>query len=67
MSSSVHISSNLEHLINKGGKNLYLQEWTGGKGIDVVIEMLANVNLSNDLNLLAKKGRAMVGNPLSFC
>ena len=33
---------------------------TGGKGIDVILEMLANVNLANDLKLLALNGRAIV-------
>jgi NADPH2:quinone reductase len=33
---------------------------TGGRGIDVVIEMLANVNLDHDLGLLAPGGRVVV-------
>ena len=36
---------------------------TGGRGVDVVIEMLANVNLDRDLAMLAMFGRiAIVGN-----
>jgi NADPH2:quinone reductase len=36
---------------------------TGGRGVDLVIEMLANVNLVKDLELIAKRGRiAIVGN-----
>ena len=36
---------------------------TGGRGVDVIIEMLANVNLVKDLDLIAKRGRiAIVGN-----
>jgi NADPH2:quinone reductase len=36
---------------------------TGGRGIDVILEMLANVNLDRDLDVLAKHGRiAVVGN-----
>jgi NADPH2:quinone reductase len=36
---------------------------TGGRGVDLVIEMLANVNLVKDLDLIAKRGRiAIVGN-----
>lgn len=36
---------------------------TGGRGVDLVIEMLANVNLVKDLDLIAKRGRiAVVGN-----
>ncbi len=33
---------------------------TGGRGIDVILEMLANVNLGNDLTLLAPRGRVVV-------
>ena len=36
---------------------------TGGRGVDLVIEMLANVNLVRDLDFIAKRGRiAIVGN-----
>jgi NADPH2:quinone reductase len=41
----------------------YLQEvlnLTGGQGVDVILEMLANVNLGNDLKVLAKFGRVVV-------
>jgi len=33
---------------------------TRGRGVDVVVEMLANVNLGNDLTILAKGGRVVV-------
>ena len=33
---------------------------TGGRGVDVIIEMLANVNLDRDLGLLALRGRVVV-------
>lgn len=33
---------------------------TGGKGVDVILEMLANVNLDKDLDLLAFRGRVVV-------
>jgi NADPH2:quinone reductase len=33
---------------------------TGGRGVDVIIEMLANVNLDKDLGLLARHGRVVV-------
>jgi NADPH2:quinone reductase len=33
---------------------------TGGKGVNVILEMLANVNLGKDLPLLAKNGRVIV-------
>jgi NADPH2:quinone reductase len=37
-----------------------IQKVTGGKGVDVVLEMLANVNLATDLKLLALHGRVIV-------
>src|ERR1044072_6787478 len=33
---------------------------TGGRGVDVILEMLANVNLYRDLGVLAKGGRVVV-------
>ena len=33
---------------------------TGGRGVDLILEMLANVNLDRDLTLLAPKGRVVV-------
>ena len=33
---------------------------TGGRGVDVVLEMLANVNLAADLKLLARFGRVII-------
>jgi NADPH2:quinone reductase len=33
---------------------------TGGRGVDLIVEMLANVNLDRDLDLLALHGRVMV-------
>ena len=33
---------------------------TGGNGVDLVLEMLANVNLGRDLTVLAKRGRVVV-------
>jgi len=41
----------------------YLKEivaLTGGRGVDLILEMLANVNLANDLGALAQKGRVVV-------
>jgi len=37
-----------------------LMKLTGGKGVDIILEMLANVNLGKDLALLAKHGRVVV-------
>ena len=33
---------------------------TGGRGVDVILEMLANVNLAIDLTILAKGGRVVI-------
>jgi NADPH2:quinone reductase len=35
-------------------------EATNGAGVDLILEMLANVNLGNDLKLLASRGRVVV-------
>ncbi|XP_063795134.1 quinone oxidoreductase-like isoform X2 [Pseudophryne corroboree] len=37
-----------------------IQEAAGGDGINIILEMLANVNLSNDLKLLSVGGRVIV-------
>ncbi|MDX2479478.1 MAG: NADPH:quinone reductase [Desulfuromusa sp.] len=37
-----------------------IEELTCGQGVDVILEMLANVNLDKDLKLLAKFGRVVV-------
>jgi NADPH:quinone reductase len=37
-----------------------LMDFTHGRGVDVILEMLANVNLAKDLTILAKYGRVVV-------
>jgi NADPH2:quinone reductase len=37
-----------------------LMDLTGGRGVDVVLEMLANVNLQKDLEIVAMRGRIVV-------
>ncbi|CAH2311045.1 quinone oxidoreductase [Pelobates cultripes] len=37
-----------------------IEEATGGQGINVILEMLSNVNLSNDLRLLSSSGRVII-------
>lgn len=53
------------HVLNHKSAD-YLKEittLTDGRGVDVVVEMLANVNLDKDLGVLAVRGRvAVVGN-----
>jgi len=37
-----------------------LMDLTGGKGVELILEMLANVNLDKDLGILARYGRVVV-------
>ena len=37
-----------------------IQKATGGHGVDLILEMLANLNLGQDLKLLATQGRVVV-------
>lgn len=37
-----------------------IMEITGGRGVDIILEMLANVNLAKDLPLLSRDGRVIV-------
>lgn len=51
----------LDH--SKDGYLAETKEWTGGRGVDVIIEMLANVNLAKDFDVLKMFGRiCVVGN-----
>jgi len=54
--------SGAAHALNhhEEGYAKHITELTSGKGVDVVLEMLANVNLDRDLGLLAPKGRVVV-------
>ncbi len=53
------------HVLNHSSEG-YLDELmklTEGRGVDVIVELLANKNLAKDLSVLAKKGRvAVIGN-----
>ncbi len=53
------------HVLNHSAQG-YLDELmrlTEGRGVDVIVELLANKNLAKDLSVLAKKGRvAVIGN-----
>ena len=50
------------HVLNHRSANYVdqLMPLTGGRGVDVVVEMLANVNLDRDLDVLAPRGRVVV-------
>jgi len=45
---------------SKAGYTDEIMKATGGGGVDVILEMLANVNMSNDLKLLALNGRVII-------
>ena len=45
---------------SKAGHSEEIMKATGGRGVDIVLEMLANVNLSADLKLLATNGRVII-------
>src|SRR5439155_21703544 len=50
------------HVLDHRSAN-YLEEamrLTEGRGVDIVLDMLANVNLDKDLTVLAKRGRVIV-------
>jgi len=42
------------------GYEQQLMDLTGGRGVDLIAEMLANVNLARDLTMLARGGRVIV-------
>jgi NADPH:quinone reductase len=44
----------------KAGYQEEILKATGGKGVDIILEMLANVNLGGDLKMLASHGRVIV-------
>jgi NADPH2:quinone reductase len=50
------------HVLDHGAKDYLdqLMKLTDGRGVDIILEMLANVNLAKDLTVLAKNGRVVV-------
>jgi NADPH:quinone reductase len=55
-------SEGAQHVLNHSAEG-YLDELvklTEGRGVDVILEMLANKNLGKDLTVLAKRGRVVV-------
>jgi NADPH:quinone reductase len=48
----------LDHHAPDAGERL--MALTQGRGVDIILEMLANVNLGNDLKVLAPRGRVVV-------
>jgi NADPH2:quinone reductase len=59
---SVVRAQGAHHVLNHREAD-YLQQvrpLTGGRGVDVVLEMLANVNLDKDLEVIARDGRVVV-------
>jgi NADPH2:quinone reductase len=56
------LSQGAHHVLNHRSNGYLdkLQEFTCGKGVDVIIEMLANVNLDRDLEVVTKGGRIVI-------
>jgi NADPH2:quinone reductase len=56
------LAQGAHHVLNHstGGYLEELPELTCGQGVDVILEMLANVNLDKDLRVLATGGRVVV-------
>jgi len=56
------LAQGAHHVLNHREKGYLdkIQGVTCGKGVDVILEMLANVNLDHDLPLLAPKGRLVI-------
>ena len=52
----------VEHVFNHNSEGYLeqIREATHGSGVDLILEMLANVNLANDLSIIANKGRIVV-------
>jgi len=56
------LAEGAHHALDHGAPD-YLEDLmrlTGGRGVDVVLEMLANVNLQKDLGIVAMRGRIVV-------
>ena len=56
------VQQGAHHVLDHGASG-YLEEalrLTGGQGVDLIIELLANVNLGKDLKVLAPGGRVVV-------
>jgi NADPH2:quinone reductase len=51
-----------QHAVNHSSPDYqkHILDLTNGRGVDVVVEMLANVNLGHDLKMLAPHGRVVV-------
>lgn len=51
-----------DHVLDHSQANYLkqLMELTDGRGVDLIMEMLANVNLGKDLTVLARRGRVVV-------
>jgi len=56
------LSQGAKHALNHTSVDHFneIMEATKGKGVDVILEMLANVNLASDMNAIAIRGRIVV-------
>ena len=59
---AVVVEQGAHHVLDHGAPDYEkrLMDITGGRGVDLITEMLANVNLAKDLTLLAPGGRVVV-------
>lgn len=48
------------HHVAGHGDYEQIRAWTGNRGVDLILEMLANANLGDDLKMLARRGRVVV-------
>ena len=55
-------SQGADHVVRHGTPSAMdeIRAHTGGRGVDVIVEMLANMNLDKDLGLLATFGRVVI-------
>jgi NADPH2:quinone reductase len=51
-----------QHVLNHGDSNCLktLMDLTAGRGVDLIVELAAHINLGKDLTVLAKQGRVVV-------
>ena len=56
------LAEGAHHALDHGARDYpeELMRLTGGRGVDVVLEMLANANLQKDLGIVAMRGRIVV-------
>jgi len=56
------LKEGVKHVLDHRSENHFkeVMELTNGNGVDIILEMLANINLANDLKVLAMGGRVCI-------